>query len=237
MSTQAPALESLVCSIVPGARDNRHLRDELVSHCQDILASHIGHSQEPDLGYLADQIKRHLLQSSSSGAAALKFTNLLSRLLEQPVLSRKHASVLFLQSLASSRQPQTSTSFLPSLAPPPPPRHSSTPSPVDPTSRTRAPKGKTKAELLKEYRAKIGLTHLPEALLLRDALYLLQGISGKYVQFSLHDDANLDNTLVFVDDARYVISAPTKALIHRLSEVGCWNDRTKPLSSPAIATY
>ncbi|KAF8076445.1 gamma-tubulin complex DGRIP91/SPC98 component [Lyophyllum atratum] len=202
MPVQVPALESLVYSIVPQTRDDKSLSDELVSHCQDILTSHIGHNQEPDLGYLADQVKRHLLQSSPSGVASLKFTNLLSRLLEQPVLSRKHASVLFLQSLASSPQPQTSTSFLPSLAPPPPSRHPPIP------------------KLLIEYRLKIGLTHLPEPFLLRDALYLLQGISGKFVRFSLHSDANLDNTLVFVDDSKYIISAPTKALIHRLSEVG-----------------
>ncbi|KAK7020004.1 hypothetical protein R3P38DRAFT_1237382 [Favolaschia claudopus] len=39
------------------------------------------------------------VNSSPNGAATLKFTNLLSRLLDQPVLSRKHASILFLHSL------------------------------------------------------------------------------------------------------------------------------------------
>ncbi|KAG5649023.1 hypothetical protein DXG03_000372 [Asterophora parasitica] len=112
-------------------------------------------------------------------------------------------------------------SFLPSLAPPPPPRKSSiAPSPIDPAPRTRLPRGKTKAELLREYRVKIGLSQIPEPALLRDALYLLQGISGRYIRFSLQDDTNIDNTLIFIDDPKYMISTPTRALIHRLSEVG-----------------
>ena len=42
-------------------------------------------------------------------------------------------------------------------------------------------------------------SHLPEDLLLRDTLYLLQGISGKHVQFAPAKDAD-NNQLVFGDD-------------------------------------
>jgi gamma-tubulin complex component 3 len=45
-----------------------------------------------------------------------------------------------------------------------------------------------------------GRPQLSEYLLLRDTLYLLQGISGKYVRFSLQDDPDPQNKLVFVDD-------------------------------------
>ncbi|KAJ7276446.1 gamma-tubulin complex DGRIP91/SPC98 component [Mycena haematopus] len=211
--------ESLITALVPASRDDTVLRSELVAHCQEILNSHIGHNHEPDLGYLSDLVKRQLLQSSPNGAASLKFTNLLSRLLDQPVLSRKHASILFLQSLASSSSRPTS-SFLPTLAPPPPPRISVTPSPVE-APVSRLPRGKSKADILREYRLRIGRPHLAEHLLLRDTLYLLQGISGKYVHFSIQgDDPEMESKLVFMDDSKYIISAPTKALIHRLSEVG-----------------
>ncbi|KAJ6485068.1 gamma-tubulin complex, component 3, partial [Mycena vitilis] len=215
----AQALESLITALVPASRDEHALRSELVSHCQEILNSHIGgHNHEPDLGHLSDVIKRQLLQSSPNGAASLKFTNLLSRLLDQPVLSRKHASIFFLQSLASSSS-RPAAAFLPTLAPPPPPRVSSTPSPVEiPVSQL--PRGRSKADILREYRSRTGRPHLPENLLLRDTLYLLQGISGKYVRFSIQDDPEFDNKLVFMDDSKYVVSVPTKALIHRLSEVG-----------------
>ncbi|KAG6816919.1 hypothetical protein H0H87_001621 [Tephrocybe sp. NHM501043] len=221
MTALTSSIESLVINTVYSTRDDRALRDELVFHCQEILTSHIGRNHEPDLGYLSDQVKRHLLQKSPSGSSSFKFTNLLSRLLDQPVLSRKHASVLFLLTLASSNQSQSSTSFLPSLAPLPPSRKPMTSSPVEPIpTRARQPRGKSKAELLREYRAKTGHSQLPEYLLLRDALYLLQGISGTFIRFSFHDSADTDNTLVFVGDAKHTVSPPTKALIHRLSEVG-----------------
>ncbi|KIK68101.1 hypothetical protein GYMLUDRAFT_191161 [Collybiopsis luxurians FD-317 M1] len=215
-----PALESLVYSLVPASRTDESLRNELVAHCLEILTSRIGQSHEPDIGHLADLVKRQLLQSSPSGTASLKFTNLLSRLLDQSVLTRKHASIHFLQSLASSRQPTASVSFLPSLAPPPPARTSPSPvsSPLDRLPATSAPStGKSKAEQLKEYREQSGRPQFPEHLLLRDTLYILQGISGKYVQLS---SQNNGNQLEFVDNSRYVTSAPTKALIYRLSEVG-----------------
>lgn len=51
---------------------------------------------------------------------------------------------------------------------------------------------------------------------MRDTLYLLQGISGKYVSFSSQDP----NQLEFHDDIRFSVSAPTKALVHRLAEIG-----------------
>ncbi|KAJ7095432.1 gamma-tubulin complex, component 3, partial [Mycena belliarum] len=212
-------VESLVTSLVPASREDDALRRELVAHCHEILNSHIGgHNYEPDLFHLSDLVKRQLLQSSPTGAASLKFTNLLTRLLEQPVLTRKHASILFLQSLASSSS-RPAAGFLPTLAPPPPPRIASTPSPVE-VPVSRLPRGKSKADLLREYRLKIGRPYLPEHLLLRDTLYLLQGISGKYVRFSIQDDPEVENTVIFMDDSKYVVSAPTKALIHRLSEVG-----------------
>lgn len=81
-----------------------------------------------------------------------------------------------------------------------------------------------------------GRPHLPEHLILRDTLYLLQGISGKYVHLSPSTNADGNNDLVFEDDPvsdcddvlfitsirlqRYVISTPTKTLVHRLAEVG-----------------
>ncbi|KAF5344118.1 hypothetical protein D9758_008907 [Tetrapyrgos nigripes] len=220
MSNLTPALAALVHSLVPASRNDERLHDELVAHCQEIL--------------------NRLLHSSPSGSTSLKFTNLLSRLLDQPVLSRKHSAVHFLQSLAASRQhSSTAPPFLPSLAPPPPVR--SSPSPLtSPAERSPLPQsnGKSKAEKLREYRLQsgdslsfiqicnpadkwLGRSHLPEHLLLRDTLYLLQGISGKYVRLSSHSGTSEDqHTLEFVDQGRYIISGPTKALIHRLSEVG-----------------
>ncbi len=45
-----------------------------------------------------------------------------------------------------------------------------------------------------------GQPHIPEHLILRDTLYLLQGISGKYVQFSVTKDAEQNKELIFAED-------------------------------------
>ncbi|KAF9268025.1 gamma-tubulin complex DGRIP91/SPC98 component [Marasmius fiardii PR-910] len=220
MSDLLPALESIVYSLVPATRSDTSLRNELVAVSQDILQSRIGQRHEADIGHLSDLIKRQLLKTTDSESASLRFTNLLSRLLDQPVLSKKHACVQFLQSVASSRQHSTTVPpFLPSLAPPPPSRKNALPSSASP--QTLLQFGKSKAERLREYRLQsVTGTPLPEHLLLRDTLYLLQGISGKYVQFSPHRNSDDQYTLEFVENGRYYISAPTKALVHRLSEVG-----------------
>ncbi|KIY71475.1 gamma-tubulin complex DGRIP91/SPC98 component [Cylindrobasidium torrendii FP15055 ss-10] len=223
MASTPSSLEHLILNIVPSARDDLYLRDELVLHCKEILNSHIGENHDPDLGHLADLVKRQLLHSSPSGSAAnLKFTNLLSRLLDQSVLSRKHAAVHFLYALASSQTPKPPSimpTLLPStMVPPPSQRRPPISSPTD-TPLDTLPRGPSKAEILSEYRKKAGNPRLPEYLLLRDTLYLLQGISGKYVRFA-QQDAEAAYRFIFVEDSRYSIPEPIKALIHRLSEVG-----------------
>jgi len=135
----------------------------------------------------------------------------------------------------------------------PPPTLAVVPSPAkaipEVPTVVRPRKGRSIAGKLKEFRAvqgadlctkdvshfdaRIGIPVLPEHLLLRDTLYLLQGISGKYVQFSRESEDK--NSVIFVGDPvscypvriysvssvqRYRILEPTKALIHRLAEVG-----------------
>ena len=167
----------------------------------------------------------------------------------QPVLSRKHEALLFLYTIASSSRAHSTPAppFLATLYPPTTRPPSAAPSPVDP----RPSRQKSKAVILREYRARTGtpsplvrLLHsltqpaqarLPEHLLLRDTLYLLQGISGKYIQLAFSDQDDI-NKLVFLDDTvhhlsissfpslthlqRYIIPSPVRSLIHRLAEVG-----------------
>ena len=47
----------------------------------------------------------------------------------------------------------------------------------------------------------LGCPHIPELPLLRDALYLLQGISGKHVQFATGKDRGAEMSLLFVEDS------------------------------------
>ncbi|KAI6151939.1 gamma-tubulin complex, component 3 [Pisolithus tinctorius] len=221
MPDVSSSLDALVSTLVPQSRNNPKLRDELLVHCEEILTSHIGQTHENDIGHLSALIRKRLLQSASPNSASLRFTNLLSRLLDQPVLTRKHDALVFLHALASSPRPNQhvpASDFLASLRPP-----QNTVRSISPISDSQLPprsqKGKSKAELLREYRARTGHSHLSENFLIKDTLYLLQGISGKYIQLSTSDQDD-QSKLIFADDTRCVISTPVKSLIHRLAEVG-----------------
>ncbi|KAH9482698.1 Gamma-tubulin complex component 3 [Psilocybe cubensis] len=72
------------------------------------------------------------------------------------------------------------------------------------------------ASRLREFRIQRGISFLSEHLLVRDTLFLMQGISGKYVRFASSKDD--EKTLVFSSDSN--IAPPTQALIHRLAELG-----------------
>ncbi|KAF8205020.1 gamma-tubulin complex, DGRIP91/SPC98 component [Pholiota molesta] len=220
MTSSSPLLDPLIHTYVPASRTNESLKNDLAAHCQDILKSHIGHKGETNFTQLADLVKRRLLQLPSGGTAASKFTNLVARLLDQPVLSRKEEAVLFLFTLSSlNGQPQPSIhlSFLsqPSL----PITIQGNTTAHTPPVRKGEPE-RSNAARLKEYRAYKGAQHMAESRLVRDTLYLMQGISGKYVKFApSKEDAK---TLIFTADVRqnHAISAPTQSLIHRLAELG-----------------
>ena len=117
-------------------------------------------------------------------------------------MERKDAAVQFLYSLASSQQSKASGSpSLPSLVPPRTTRVSSSPSPVpDESAAPRRQTGKSKADIVRKYRAKMGHPQLSEEALLRDALYILQGISGKFVRLIEGDGRNPESRLLFSDD-------------------------------------
>ncbi|KAG8904030.1 Microtubule-nucleating Tub4p (gamma-tubulin) complex component [Tulasnella sp. 403] len=160
-----PQLSALVQALVPLARSDENLRRELIENSQDILSTHIGQNKDGDITHLGGIIQRRLLQSSptSGGLEAQRFRNLLSRLLEQKDVTRKHAILLFLDSLSLS-QPDTATpsssSFLPSLAPQTSQALRITqnqPAPAQSGQDTsRPPSGKSKAEILRNFRAKAG---------------------------------------------------------------------------------
>ncbi|KAF6762275.1 gamma-tubulin complex, DGRIP91/SPC98 component [Ephemerocybe angulata] len=218
MSSVTTALESLVFTLVPTSRADQRLVQDLISRCQDILSRRKVHRIDQDISQPADTIRPRLAAKSPGGIGPLKFTNLVSRLDKQPTILRKAEILLFLSSLTFPGRPKSPVGsiFRPfDMSSTSKGKHVFREASI-PTSTPNAA-GKSKATLLKEYRQLRGHPPVPEVLLLRDAIYLLQGISGKYVQFS--DDVE-DNKIVFSDDPSHIISASTKVLIHRLAELG-----------------
>lgn len=89
---------------------------------------------------------------------------------------------------------------------------------------TRVPR----AELLERLRARKGVVHVREQELVRDVIYLLQGISGTCVRFQhewqlpREDGTTRAQTVMRLefDESRGLISPPTRDLIHRVAELG-----------------
>ncbi|KAN0065677.1 Microtubule-nucleating Tub4p (gamma-tubulin) complex component [Thecaphora frezii] len=86
-------------------------------------------------------------------------------------------------------------------------------------------------ELLERWRSRQNGPEIPEEELLRDVIFILQGISGRYVRWEEHyqlpsleegEQAEPEKVLRIVIDGegRGQISAPTRRMIHRLAELG-----------------
>ncbi|EAL21609.1 hypothetical protein CNBC6460 [Cryptococcus deneoformans B-3501A] len=103
-------------------------------------------------------------------------------------------------------------------------------------------KGKAKADIINQWRANRSQPPFPQHLLLRDTLYLLQGIDGRYVHFAVSPPKEQNPYLTErgregegtgfplgkegpiieegYDDEVVVISQPTRTLLMQLSEMG-----------------
>ncbi|KAI9699697.1 MAG: Gamma-tubulin complex component 3 [Candelina mexicana] len=104
------ALASLVDSIIPtdphedeATADDRH--DRALDLARDSLESTIAPSIVSNANHASDLIKKKLIQESSSPDKAIRFSNLYSRLLAQPVLSQKWAILYLLQKLSHIETP------------------------------------------------------------------------------------------------------------------------------------
>ncbi|WOO83932.1 Spindle pole body component alp6 [Vanrija pseudolonga] len=208
--TSSP-LETLIFSVLPELgklpdRARQERVDELVEFCEDILASRLPSSVPFGSATLPDHARRVL----PSPDDALRFTSLWTSLERGRTLSVPHRHLQFLLAL-SQLNPNTQESVFPpasassrqrhsrapsSLGTPPRPGvspaavlgesrtinlDSGPPSPVSAGPST----ARSKAALLAEWRTARHRPPFPEALLLRDALYLLQGINGRYVRFAV----------------------------------------------------
>ncbi|KAI9881450.1 MAG: Microtubule-nucleating Tub4p (gamma-tubulin) complex component [Pleopsidium flavum] len=108
------ALSSLVDALIPtipdedeADADERH--DNAVDLARSILDSRDGPAVVSDVNHASDLIKKKLLRENASPDKAVRFSNLYSRLLTQPVLSQKWAILYLLHQLSdSSLEPRPS---------------------------------------------------------------------------------------------------------------------------------
>lgn len=110
------ALSQLVDRALP-PNDDEAIADErfyrALDSARDIIERAEPTSIQPDVNHIADLIKRKLVRENNNPDQALKFGNLFSRLLSQPVLSQKWAILYLIYLLSDSDSGSTNTNGLP----------------------------------------------------------------------------------------------------------------------------
>ncbi|KAI9736479.1 MAG: Microtubule-nucleating Tub4p (gamma-tubulin) complex component [Claussenomyces sp. TS43310] len=104
------AVNSLVRQLIPAfpgedeisVEDRRDTAHELA---MSILQSGIAPAVVADVNHAGDLIKKKLIRNNSSPEKALRFSNLYSRLISQPLLSQKWAILYLLYQLSDSEEP------------------------------------------------------------------------------------------------------------------------------------
>ncbi|OCF44974.1 gamma-tubulin complex component 3 [Kwoniella heveanensis CBS 569] len=179
-------------------RERRDRVKELVDWCEEIMASRASSVQSARTDGRVNE---------SGSERALRFNGTWSKLEKGRLLSSPLPHLQFLLALSeydpsnTPRPPVATSSPIPSssrsMPPPPMPRifpsnqPSSSRIPLNETQAGNVPtleldvKGKSKADVLKAWRTSKSQPPFPPHLLLRDSLYLLQGIDGRYIRFAL----------------------------------------------------
>ncbi|KAH9824870.1 Spc98 family-domain-containing protein [Melampsora americana] len=225
---------------------------------QSTPTSTFNHSKIP-FSLLSQQISNYLRDLHSSPQAPQTLNNLLSRLDPLPHPREKSNAIQFLYALANptptrsqsiqplptieSHQDQTtkphSKSSISST--------SNIPIPIPIPNQDSKDQKPSLSSKLKAKRAQHGYpSHLPEQLLLRDLVYLLQAIDGKYLSFEdkreeaeedhLADQSWSDHGIRFHEPPSQIITLPQRDLILKLAEIGWLYKRIRLAIEPMLPT-
>ncbi|KDN53149.1 hypothetical protein K437DRAFT_231212 [Tilletiaria anomala UBC 951] len=259
-------IHSLALAVVPAARKRRDeteserrarkaLARDLEETAWDIVESEVNQRLARSEIQIAESIKQRLLKYAVDGGvgSSIRYSNLVSRLKSHPEQPRNLVSVLdMLDQLSFDGRPLKSSDAhirMPSLrsAVPNPQRDVATPRTprpaTEPTeSAPQSRRGMPLAERVRERRLRAGQPQVPEEELLRDVIYLLQGIDGKWVKFKemfvMPNDAAGANVIVteggaarkdqpekvikviFPQNSGPIIPRSTRRLILQITELG-----------------
>ncbi|KAJ3290637.1 Gamma-tubulin complex component 3 [Borealophlyctis nickersoniae] len=209
-----------------GTERNRVHIEQTYQYCMRILSSRLTSPLVTDEAHLADMIKKKLMRKDRTSSKAIQFSNLFSKLQSKSVLHNRWATLSFLQALSDQAE-TVDVNEMPSEAfsifglKKLPSTEKAIPSSSQQPSHAR---GETKPyeEVLKgegsirshnRYYTPDRGKAVPESTLLRDIIYVFQGIDGKYVKY----DQSVDSYNV---DPEIGIPRPLREMLRRLAEIG-----------------
>ncbi|KAJ3331503.1 hypothetical protein HDU76_003008 [Blyttiomyces sp. JEL0837] len=200
--------------------------NEIMEYCMRILSSRISASILPDEVHVADMIRKKLMRRNGSGSteSAAHFSNLHARLTSKKVIQRKWSILYFLLAVSDQNEfvetnnPLDSSLSVFGLKAPdvkPPlisqnsPARDDNPLPED-FDQSQPPNTTFRDVANKHY---FGQDEVTERKLLRDVLYVFQGIDGTYVKFNAKTGA-------IELDSQMNLPISTMENLHRLGELG-----------------
>jgi len=219
---QAEPLGRLIERIVDVKLSEKQ-KSELLVYVFRLLGSRIaGASSELDEFQLVEKIKKSLANSGLDGSKkAIKFSELYRRFSQKRVISNRSAILLLLYSLGNSKEAKDLIS-IPLLSAIRHGEEKTGAGIVDPAADlniTLSRIGLSNQQTHQQTRRTGQSLHpntsfeLPEVVLVKDVIYAMQGIEGKYVRF----DKQLDGYNV---DRSFGVPATTRDLIRRICESG-----------------
>ncbi|KAI9206326.1 Spc98 family-domain-containing protein [Polychytrium aggregatum] len=228
LSSSSSAVAANVRSLVQHTADPAGIKtegeiQELCGSALQILSSRMS-TMARDEHHVVSMIKKKLLRKAGNSDSALQFSRLHASLCTKHALKRRFEILYFLmavgdQSEASLASPGLSQILSSSIR-----QHRdlveekvaeslSSFEPVPSVEHTSASdRMLSKMQLLNSYYADDD-TPVPEAHLLRDIVFVFQGIDGRYIHYRAEHDA-------YVVDPSANISNPVRGLLAKLSEMG-----------------
>ncbi|KAJ3043517.1 Gamma-tubulin complex component 3 [Rhizophlyctis rosea] len=199
--------------------------EQTYQYCMRILSSRMSSSIVQDDLHLADLIKKRLMRRDKTSTSAVQFSNLYNKLSAQDNLHNKWAVLSFLSAISGQadnvepvdasvnnafatfglRKLPQATASSSSFTQPDTQRPRE-----DDDSKTPLPSKPYNSYYAKSHKAQ---TEVTESMLLRDIIYVFQGIDGKYVRY----DPSADSFLVNPETG---VPRPLREIIRRLAETG-----------------
>ncbi|KAJ3133447.1 Gamma-tubulin complex component 3 [Geranomyces variabilis] len=198
----------------PSAKDRPAVVENAYQYCVRILRSHMETPILPDETVIAEKITKHLTRREGSMDMAIRFTNLYQRLSNKSVLSNQWSSIYFLLALSQQADRlgghQERLPLAASIARPP----------ADQQEALKSGRDESQKHIREEFSAATQPQKVPrsdagpaisEQDLLREVVYVFQGIDGKYMKY------DPKNRTFAIDNE---VSKPQRQILDKLAEMG-----------------
>ncbi|CAG8501787.1 10373_t:CDS:10 [Ambispora gerdemannii] len=209
---------------------------QMHEYCIKILGSRMTPSKVNDEIHVSELIKKKLIRENKSTEQALRFTTLFAKLQSQSMLTQRWAILYFLLSISDSSTTRdtipldyvfssgglyeptvketsedSQNRFMPNIPSSSTASGAKLKTPISNENPPTAEESLPPDEILRNQST--AKHEISEDLLLRDIVFVFQGIDGQYIKFNRETDS-------YNIDPKIIVNRPTRDLVIKLSEMG-----------------